>query len=561
MAAIVELSDVTFTYKHRSQPSIKNVSLQVQAGDFLLLTGPTGCGKSTLLKTLNGLVPQESGGSFSGRVRVNGADTACFSIAQLSQLVGMVFQSPDDQIFSSTVFDETAFVLENMGLSETEIAGRVQEALRFVGLEKKRGDSVHTLSGGQKQRLAVASVLAARPCILALDEPISQLDPQGADELLQVLGKVNAELGITVIIVEHRLHEVMPLCRTVAVMQDGSIIWQGSREEAFRQPGLFTGHGLRVPQTVAICSALEVPTGSAAVADAVTAIRRRYRLPETAGDRPERQAACQTQTAVPAIQIDKLNFRYDDNGPVILPDLSLTISRGRFVMLMGNNGAGKSTLLHLISGLIPYRTGTVTVLDRPVTGISSCIGMVLQNPDFMLFNSTVREEVGFSINAGGWTPKCHELAGKLRLCGMENDFPLALSRGQRLRVAIAAVLAAEPQVLLLDEPTTGQDIGHIEDIILLLQEFTRRGGTVLFCTHDAEVAARYGDEVVVLCQGQVIAQASPADVFSREDIIRQAGLKAPAALLTARALYGGTAMTVKEVVDYVRQKCVGSHTA
>lgn len=561
MAAIVEFVNTTFTYKHRDKPSIENVTLTVQAGDFLLLTGPTGCGKSTLLKTLNGLVPQESGGIFSGRVLVNGVDTACFSIAQLSRVVGMVFQSPDDQIFSTTVFDETAFVLENMGLCEEEINERVEEALRFVGLADKRDASVHTLSGGQKQRLAVASVLAARPCILALDEPISQLDPQGADELLQVLGKVNVELGITVIIVEHRLHEVMPLCRTVAIMEAGRLLWQGSREEAFRLPALFTEHGLRVPQTVAICCELEVQARSAAITDAVAAIRCHYKLPETAARLPDKQAACRMQQEIPAIHIASLSFGYSASGPAILTDLSLTIFQGRFVMLMGNNGAGKSTLLHVIGGLVPYRTGTVAVLERTVRGISTSIGMVLQNPDFMLFNSTVREEVGFSLAGGEWTPRCRELAGQLRLSGLEEEFPLALSRGQRLRVAIAAVLAAGPKVLLLDEPTTGQDIGHIEDIISLLRDFTRQGGTVLFCTHDAEVAARYGDEVVVLCGGQVIAQAPPADVFSQDAIIRQAGLKAPAAMLTARALYGGTAMTVKEVVDYVRQESLGSHTA
>ena len=221
--------------------------------DFILCTGATGCGKSTLLKTFNGLIPHEIGGTLQGRVLVDGVDAKTLPVAELSRTVGLMFQNPDDQIFSTTVADEVSFALENMGMPRTEIALRVKETLAWVGLEGREKNSVHALSGGERQRLALAAVLAVRPRVLALDEPISQLDPRGALELLGVLEKLNRVHGITIILVEHRLHEVLPFCRHVLVMEEGAVIWKGTREAAFRDPAVFLRLGLRIPQTIHIC--------------------------------------------------------------------------------------------------------------------------------------------------------------------------------------------------------------------------------------------------------------------------------------------------------------------
>ncbi|WP_371378495.1 ABC transporter ATP-binding protein [Sporomusa aerivorans] len=563
MDYIVELRDVSFTYRHRDTPSVKNVSLKIKAGEFLLLTGATGCGKSTLLKMLNGLIPQESGGRLTGEVFVGGCSTQNIAVSAMSRTVGLVFQNPEDQIFSTTVYDEVAFVLENMGMTAAGAEPLVKEALKLVGLADKAEASVHALSGGQKQRLAVAAVLAAKPQVLALDEPISQLDPQGALELLAVLKQLNSEQGITIILVEHRLHEVLPLCHRVAVMEDGQLHWQGSCAEAYACQDLFAELGLRLPQPVTICHKLGVAVQSAEVSHVVAAIRQCYTVPiyepATAAGPPLRP------TDEPAVTVRQLSFAYDNSRDLVLNNLALTIARGQFVALMGNNGAGKSTLLHLIGGLLRPVTGEIRVLGQKLAAISPSVGMVLQNPDFMLFNSTVREEISFSLRQqqaddGNWPEICQFFAGKLGLAGLEADFPLALSRGQRLRVAIAAVLTSQPQVLLLDEPTTGQDIGHIEDIVLLLREYTRQGGSIVFCTHDTEVAARFADRVIVMRQGRIIADDVPAMVFQDQTMLASAGLKPPAALLTARALYGGAALTVEEVVAYVRSAGVGSYS-
>lgn len=568
MDSILQLRDVSFTYKHRHVPSISGITLQVEQGEFLLLTGATGCGKSTLLKTLNGLIPHESGGVLTGEILIDGQSTREHGVADLSRTVGMVFQNPDDQIFSTTVFDETAFILENMGLEAEQVTLQVNTALQLVGLADKADASVHALSGGQKQRLAVAAVLAARPKVLALDEPISQLDPQGAAELLSVLKQLNTHLGITVIIVEHRLHEVLPLCSKVAIMDAGQLIWQGTRDEAFNCQELFSAHGLRLPQPVTICHRLGVEVRSAQVADAVDAICQHYAVPACHLEPGIAAATGRTDRPLqpPAIVIRNVVFHYGNPEQVVLREVDLVVPPGQFIALMGNNGAGKSTLLHLMGGLLKPVKGQVQVLGHTTAATSSEVGMVLQNPDFMLFNNTVRDEIAFGLRQRhtspeqAWTESCRVLAERLGLSGLEEDFPLALSRGQRLRVAIAAVLACKPPVLLLDEPTTGQDIGHIEDIAQLLREYTEQGGSIIFCTHDTEVAARFADRVVVMCQGRITADGLPAEVFQNEAMLKIAGLKPPAALLIARALYGGIALTVEEVVGYVRQTCLGSDT-
>lgn len=559
MSRILECDNLSFTYKTQSVPSIRDIQLKIDAGDFILCTGPTGCGKSTLLKAFNGLLPHEIGGTLVGSVRVNGIDSRDSSVSELSKTVGLMFQNPDDQIFSSTVEDEVGFALENAGMDRNLIRRRVSKTLAWVGLTGREQCSVHALSGGERQRLALASVLALRPQMLALDEPISQMDPRGAMELLQVLQKLNREMGITIVVVEHRLHEVMPLCRRVLVMENGGISWQGTREQAFRDPEVFLRLGLRIPQSVHLCHSLGLVATGASVADAVENILRVY--PEC-GILPVPQSPTTTAEKTEyAVEIRNLDFHYTANERKILDGINLAVPRGQFVALMGNNGAGKSTLLHHICGLLRPQAGRVEVLGRPVKKLDRRVGMVMQNPDLMLFNATVSEEVTFGIRHGGRTSVGGDwqlLLAKTGLSGLEDCFPLALSQGQRVRLAIASLLACRPDVLLLDEPTTGQDLGHIDDIIALLQEFTEQGGTVVFCTHDTEVAARYAERVVVMTAGRVVADAPPREVFANDEILLQAGLRPPVVLQVSRKLYGGCALCVEEVVRHVQQTSLGS---
>ena len=560
MGVIVDCRKLSFTYQNSEVPSLQDIDWQIETGDFILCTGPTGCGKSTLLKAFNGLIPHEISGSLQGSIQVNGIDSLPSSVADLSRTVSLMFQNPDDQIFSTSIADEVGFALENLGMAPAEIRRRVAETLAWVGLAGREQGSVHALSGGERQRLALAAVLAIRPQVLALDEPISQMDPRGAMELLQVLRKLNEEHGITIIVVEHRLHEVMPICKSVVVMEQGRLVWQGSQRDAFCQPEAFLRLGLRIPQTVHICHRLGLAAESAAVDDAAATIRAAYPACSTLA---QESLLLQREETELAIEVESLEFRYDPAGRKVLNGIDLAIPRGQFVALMGNNGAGKSTLLHHICGLQQVRQGQVKLLGQAVKGLDRRVGMVMQNPDLMLFNSTVEQEITFGLahglgqgkQSGDW----RELVDRIGLGGMEDRFPLALSQGQRVRVAIASLLSCQPAIMLLDEPTTGQDLGHIDDIIELLQEYTRNGGTVILCTHDTEVAARYAERVVVMTEGRVVADAPPRQVFSCDEVLRSASLRPPAALQLSRRLYGGCALGVEEVVRHVQQAGMGSY--
>ncbi len=561
MAAIVECKQVSFTYQSCQEPSLVNIDWKVNVGDFIVCTGPTGCGKSTLLKAFNGLIPHEISGMLQGSIKVNGVDSLQSSVAELSRVVGLMFQNPDDQIFSTSIADEVGFALENMGMDPVKIRQRVSETLAWVGLAGREKGSVHALSGGERQRLALAAVLAIRPQVLALDEPISQMDPRGAMELLQVLQKLNEELGITIIVVEHRLHEVMPMCKQVMVMEQGRIVWRGSQKEAFRQPDVFLRLGLRIPQTVHICHGLGLAAESATVDAALVKINQAY---PCCTMKPQKAAPdLADEKHDPVIEVQNLEFQYDQNGGKVLDGINLTIPRGQFVALMGNNGAGKSTLLHHICGLQRTQKGQVKLLGQTVKALDRRVGMVMQNPDLMLFNSSVEQEIVFGLRHGLGQGKSREnwrpLLERIGLTGMEERFPLALSQGQRVRVAIASLLVCQPEVMLLDEPTTGQDLGHIDDIIELLKEYAQAGGTVMLCTHDTEVAARYAERVIIMTAGRVLADASPRTVFSQDAMLGVAGLRPPTSLQLSRRLYGGCALGVEEVVRHVQQASVGSN--
>lgn len=554
MAALIEIDKLTFTYGSRTSPTIADITLRVDTGEFVLITGKTGCGKSTLLRALNGLIPHGSGGIMAGSVRLTGRDTRELAVQELSRTVGMVFQNPDDQIFATRVFDEVAFVLENAGMAPELIVSRVEETLREVGLAGKENDSVHTLSGGQKQRLALAAVLAARPRVVVLDEPISQVDPQGASELLHLLLRLNREKGITVVIVEHRLQEVATVCRRIVLMDGGRVIWDGATADLFARPQILLDKGLRLPQPVAICLGLGILPPATATRQAVARIMAEFPTlnPEAIADPA---AIARDPYGEEVIRLEDVHFRYSRQGAEVLDGVSLTVRQGEIVAVMGANGAGKSTLLQLVNGLIAPETGYVRVLGgRPRAG-GGKIGQVLQNPDLMLFCPTVEREIAFGAPNQRFVDG---LMAKLGINAQSGDFPLALSRGQRLRVALAAVLACQPAVLLLDEPTTGQDYSHIGVIASLAGDFAASGGAVIFCTHDAEIAAKFATRILVMKNGRLLLDDEPRKVFAESGLLAMAGVRPPPATIIGRQLVGKTTLSVEEVTAYVQQATLGS---
>ncbi len=575
---MIEIKDLWFTYGAREEPTLAGIDLTIKKGEFVLLAGPTGCGKSTLLKTLNGIIPHESGGELRGSVRINGIETAVSCMMELAQITGMVFQNPDDQIFSTVVEDEIAFGPENLCLPKAEIDQRVRESLEMVGMSEYRSAPTGTLSGGQKQRVCIASMLAMMPKILVLDEPISQLDPAGAAEVMHIIRELNRKLGLTIVLVEHRLHEIAPLADRIVLMDCGRIVLDEPVKKAFEQIDVFHRLGLRVPETVELFHRLGLDGQPLVVDDAVAVLQPMMDKAQTSGcvtGSADLDSNCGSadddsgaSDAGSAGDDSGVNGVGDDSGVssagnedgegttlismrgvwsgytkdnMVLKNIDLDICSGERVAFMGNNGSGKSTLLLHIPAMLKPDRGVVEIFGRDTHSVdpyslAGRVGVVFQNPDLMLFCDTVEDEAQFSPLNLGLADIEKRVANSLeamQITDLRRDTPHALSRGQRLRTAVASVLSMSPELILLDEPTTGQDRVHIRQ---MMEYFVENASTLIFCTHDVETAVQYATRIIVLRDGSVIADGTAHEVFMHEEILTQASLKPPAAMEVGRRL-------------------------
>ncbi|BBB89419.1 ABC transporter ATP-binding protein [Methylomusa anaerophila] len=535
---MIDIQDLNFWYPGREAASLEQVSLRIPAGEFVLLTGPTGCGKSTLLKCLNGIIPHLSGGTAQGTVRIGGGSVREMSTAELSAQVGLVQQSPDDQIFATVIQDEVAFGPENLCMSPAEINHRLDWALAAVDLAGFRLRSTTALSGGQKQRLAIAAMLALKPKILALDEPISQLDPQGAAEVMDVIKKLNKKYGVTVVMVEHRIHEVAQYVDRIVVMRGGKVVFDAPTREAMKKAELFADMGLRVPETVEIARRLRQNQVPMTVDETVGLLKHGSQKPCNPGT----GCASGPTGDKPVLEIKDLFFRYGKGDKTVLNGIRLTVRQGERVAIMGRNGSGKSTLLAHMAAMTAPQQGAVLVAGTTITKKQKLplgkVGLVMQNPDLMLFQNSVRREVEFglkNLKIGGtqFTDYYRQSVQGMALNQLEEDPPLSLSRGQRLRTAIAAVVAMHPEIVFLDEPTTGQDKRNIDNLMAVLIGQVK---TLVFCTHDVETAICYATRVIVLAGGKVVADAPPRTVFADAALLRSSGLKPTQSWLVGQEL-------------------------
>jgi len=468
---MIEIENLHFRYRGAHEAALRGINLHIAAGEFVLLTGPSGCGKSTLARTLNGLIPHSIAGQMKGRVLVDGLDTRKHPVAHLASRVGMVFQIPETQLFNLTVGEEVAFGPRNLGLDERKVEERVAFALEAAGLEDYRDRMVYQLSGGEKQRVVIASVLAMRPRVLVLDEPFSSLDERGIALVLETLQRLNRELGLTVLIIEHRVSSVARFARRLIVMNEGKIVLDGKPAAVLAEGKQLAALGIRRPVT------------SHAI----------------------RNAQYATRNTQPAIVFDRVSFSY--NGRQVLHDLSFQVGRGEFVALVGENGAGKTTVAHLILGLLQPQVGEVRVIagnGRPRWGQD--VSLLLQNPLEQLFCDTVEEEVAFGPRNFGHLaePVVDEVLAITGLTSYRHRPVSALSCGQQQRLALAAVLALSPTIVILDEPTVGQDWGHLRRFMDFVARLHRRGTTVFLITHDVEIVRTYAQRTLYLQDGQIV---------------------------------------------------------
>lgn len=540
----IEIRDVSFTYPSRSKPSLKRVNAKVESGEFILLTGPTGCGKSTLLRTLNGLIPHSSGGVLSGNVAIDDTNLSDQSLAVICQHVGLLFQNPDDQFFCTVVEDELAFGLENLGVSSFQIDVRIDTALTQVELSSDfRHRSISTLSGGEKQRVALACLCAMQPRILLLDEPTSHLDPKSTRDILEIFRRLNRTSGITVVIATHRVAEIAPLCDRVWLMNHGEIALDSPVDRAFSELDSYRSLGVEVPDLAEVLEQLGLPERPLTVDHAVQFFLNADRLPNESvptsnqSDLVDHEQPHQ-DSRNPLASVENLTFQYPHTATSALSDVSFEINEGEAIAIMGANGSGKTTLLLSILGLLRPANGRILIKDLNIESLklhnlAGKIGIVFQDPDLLLQAAAVSDEIAFGpknlkLSDREVQKRTKEVMSAFDLDNLGNEAPYSLSRGQRQRTATAAAYSLFPDILLLDEPTAGQDFSHLQQLMgVLCDTVERQNKTLIFCTHDAQLTLQHAKRMLLLRQGELIFDGRPSDVFSNPDLLRSASLIPP----------------------------------
>ena len=546
------LENLSYRYKTRATFTLQNISLHLKKGEMLILAGRSGCGKSTLLKAVSGLLRATSEGEMNGKVFIDGQNIADLSPETVGIMVGSVYQSPDDQLFAMTVEDEVGFALENQGVAEAVIRSAVSSTLEKVGLGgfEKRG--IHELSGGQRQRLALASVLVTRPKLLVLDEPVSQMNPQGVKDFMEILLSLNKNDGITIIIAEHRVNELAKYFSRLAMMYEGEIIFDGPTDDAWSKIGSKQAVGLREPQNIKLARQLRLSKLESDSKRLVRVIANECTVKQ--GQR--RHNVGNKVMSESLLSVNNVSYTYPGSKKETLHPISFEIFPGQTVALMGYNGAGKSTLMNLLAGLTKPSAGKISFLHNEIIKNAHSIGYLRQEPDLMLLADSVWEELHWK-NRSADEKYIDNIIDRMSLREYINDFPLALSKGQRLRTVLGALLARKPKLLLLDEPTAGQDQQSLDEIKELIAFFVAGGGSVLFCTHDIELAGEIADRVILMAEGSMTADDEVYKVLSDTGKLLHSGLNEPPMLKIAEELLIPRCITVEEVTHYVDASVVG----
>lgn len=461
---MIEFKDFSFCYDRSSQPVLSDISFVINRGECVLIHGPSGCGKSTLCMTLNGIIPTILRGETGGDIIIAGRSIKGMETRKLATQVGLVFQNPDNQLFAITVEEDVAFGPENLALSSAHIQIRVDEALRHTGLEEIRVRQIHLLSGGQKQRTAIAGLCAMKPDILVLDEPTADLDPQGTRDVIRLLNQLNKEEGKTVIVIEHKIREILPIVDRVITLRKGKVIDNCPRQE-FDPATIWPGFPARVHR--------------------------------------------HEGTHKTILDLQEISYTYPD-GTRALNGITFSVSSAECVAFIGDNGSGKTTLTKIIKGLISPSSGTVTLYDHTTGAVvpdrSKKIGYLFQNPDHQIVTNRVDREIAIGLQGmpadkiKQRTNRALELVHLLHYKGCD---PCTLSRGERQRLAVASILAMDPEIVICDEPTTGQDYEHLLLLMEYLEQMRLQSKTVILVTHDHELANNYADRIITMNNGTI----------------------------------------------------------
>jgi len=561
---VIRVRDLWWRYELGQDWALKGIDLTVRRGEFLVIVGPSGAGKSTLCLTLCGMIPHFSRGYYKGEVMIIGRETRKMKLSEITRKVGIVFQDPDTQFVTMSVEDEIAFPLENHGVPRQEMIERVKRTMEITRIIELKDKYPHELSGGQKQRVAIASILALEPEIIILDEPTSDLDPVGKSEVFSMLAELK-RAGRTIILVEHNTEEAAKYADRVVLLRDGKIIMEGPPRKVFEEVESIKSAGVYPPQVTELAYTLstrygvrgELPITLEECLEWLRELNARIVTP----NRLERSPTGVKGESI--ISLKDVSYSYPD-GTAALRDVTLEFARGEFTAIIGQNGSGKTTLVKHIVGLLRPTVGEVRIFGKKtsemsIKEIATKVGYVYQNPDHQLFCQTVYEECAYGLrNLGLSEPEIRrrvsEILGRVGLQGLEKVDTFLLGKGQRQRLAIASTLVMNPEVIIVDEPTTGQDMSQSTSIMELLASLHREGRTVLIVTHNMRLVAEYAERVVVMQAGRVVLDGDVRTVFSQVEKLREALITPPQITQLGQLLSGDsvTPLTVEEMADMIR---------
>ena len=520
---VIEFKDFGFRYRVQAEQTLKNINLTIYEGEKVLIVGPSGSGKSTLAHCLNGLVPFYYNGEISGSLKIDGEDISNKNIFELSQIVGTVLQDPDSQFIGLTVAEDIAFKLENYCIKQNEIIEKVSKSAKLVNMDKELNASPYKLSGGQKQRVTLAGVTVDDVKVLLFDEPLASLDPATGKSAMELIDSIQRDSNKTVVIIEHRLEDVLH-CNVdrIIVMDKGEIVADTTPNQIL-ETDILTKVGVREPLYLtalkyANCDAKDIK-------DTKDKITNWYNNCEVVNRNNEGQ---------PILEMKNVTFSYTEEKQ-ILSNVSFKVNKGDMVSIVGRNGAGKSTISKLICGFFKPTSGQILfdgedLENKTIKERSQKIGFVMQNPNQMISKTMIFDEVAFGLRIRGLDESeiKQRVDETLKICGLYGyrNWPIsALSYGQKKRVTIASILVMNPEVIILDEPTAGQDFKHYTEIMEFLVELNKQGITIIMITHDMHLMLEYTNNVIVLSNGQKIADDIPANILTNKEIIEKANLK------------------------------------
>lgn len=555
--AMIELKDFSFQYKAQSEPTLKNLNLTIYKGEKVLIVGPSGSGKSTIGQCLNGIIPNIYKGTSSGQFLIQGKEAFDLSIYEKSHLVSTVLQDTDGQFIGLSVAEDLAFALENDMVDLGTMKERVQSWAERLDLVKLLDHRPQDLSGGQKQRVSLAGVLIDESPILLFDEPLANLDPKSGQDIIDLIDQIHEEQGTTTIIIEHRLEDVLyrPVDRVILINQ-GQVLFNGSPDELLKTT-LLAENGIREPLYLTTLRQLGQDI------DQLEHLDRLEDIELTGVNRSIPEATfTKTGDAEELLKLEQISFAYQENHP-ILKNISLSIPKGQRLAIVGKNGAGKSTLAKAICGFITtegqYTSRGEDIKQESVKERAERVGYVLQNPNQMISTNMIFDEVALGLRLRGISEEDikERVYQALKTCGLYEfrKWPIsALSYGQKKRVTIASILVLGPEILVLDEPTAGQDQRNYTEIMEFLDSLQEKGHTIVMITHDMQLMLDYSDRALVVSDGQILADLSPAELFTHPDILQEANLKETSIFALANRL-GMDPLALTQF--YMQQKGVG----